>query len=201
LIDYASVMNRLALFPLNTVLFPGGLLPLKIFEARYLDLISDCMKNNREFGVCLIRKGHEVGEAAEVHSIGTCVSIVDWDQRRDGLLGVLVHGDRRFRILETRVLPSGLMMAEVEYLEREQQSVLPEEFRSLSDMLKRIMTELGAPYDRLAIHYDLAGEVVARLAELLPLELSIKQQLLEMDDPLSRLFALRDAMREVKMAS
>jgi hypothetical protein len=201
LIDYASVMNRLALFPLNTVLFPGGLLPLKVFEARYLDMISDCLKNDRGFGVCLIRNGHEVGAPAEVHSVGTYVTIVDWEQRPDGLLGVLVHGDRRFRVQDTRVQPGGLITAEIQYLDREQQAVLPEEFRSLSDLLQRIMNELGEPYDRLAIHYDLAGEVGARLAELLPLELGIKQQLLEMNDPLSRLFALRDAMREIKMAS
>jgi Lon protease-like protein len=194
-------MNRIPLFPLNTVIFPGGLLPMKIFEARYLDLVSDCLKNNRVFGICLIKNGHEVGAPAEVHSVGTSVSIVDWEQRRDGLLGVLVHGDRRFRVLNSRVEANGLVTAEIEFLEREEEAAIPEEFRSMSDMLKRIMDELGTPYDRLAIHYDLAGEVGARITELLPLDLSVKQAILEMNDPLSRLFALRDAMREIKMAS
>ncbi len=194
-------MTRLPLFPLNSVIFPGGLLPMKIFEARYLDLVSDCLKNNRVFGICLIKDGQEVGAPAQVHGVGTSVSIVDWEQRRDGLLGVLVHGDRRFRVLNSQVEPNGLVTAEIEFLEREKEAAIPEEFRSMSDMLKRIMDELGAPYDRLAIHYDLAGEVGARITELLPLDLGVKQSLLEMDDPLSRLFALRDAMREIKMAS
>jgi uncharacterized protein len=194
-------MTRLPLFPLNSVIFPGGLLSMKIFEARYLDLVSDCLKHNEVFGICLIREGHEVGAPAEVHTVGTSVSIVDWEQRRDGLLGVLVHGDRRFRVLNSKAEANGLVTAEIEFLDREAEAAIPEEFRSLSDMLKRIMEELGAPYDRLAIHYDLAGEVGARLTELLPLDLLVKQELLEMDDPLSRLFALRDAMREIKMAS
>lgn len=194
-------MTRIPLFPLNSVIFPGGLLPMKIFEARYLDLVSDCLKNNRVFGICLIKNGHEVGAPAEVHAVGTSVSIVDWEQRRDGLLGVLVHGDRRFRVLNSQIEANGLVTAEIEFLEREKEAAIPEEFRSMSDMLKRIMDELGTPYDRLAIHYDLAGEVGARITEILPLDLTVKQELLEMNDPLSRLFALRDAMREIKMAS
>jgi len=195
------MMNRLPLFPLNTVLFPGGLLPLKVFEPRYLDLVSDCMRNNTGFGICLIREGQEAGEPATVHEIGTMVNIVDWERRSDGLLGILVHGERRFRVKSTRTEKNGLLVADVEYLPFEPHSVIPEEFRSMSEMLGRIMKELGAPYDRLEIHYDLADEVCARLTELLPLQMEIKQQILEMEDPLSRLFALRDAMRDIKMAS
>jgi Lon protease-like protein len=195
------MMNRLPLFPLNTVLFPGGLLPLKVFEPRYLDLVSDCMRNNTGFGICLISDGEEAGAPATVRDIGTMVNIIDWDRRSDGLLGILVHGEQRFRVRSTTTEKNGLVMADVEYLPFEPHSVIPEEFRSMSEMLARIMKEIGAPYDRLEVHYDLADEVCARLTELLPLEMDIKQQILEMDDPLSRLFTLRDAMRDIKMAS
>ena len=107
-------MNRLPLFPLNTVLFPGGLLPLKIFEPRYLDLVSDCMRNNTGFGICLISEGQEAGEPATVHEIGTMVNIVDWERRSDGLLGILVHGERRFRVKSTRTEKNGLLVADVQ---------------------------------------------------------------------------------------
>jgi hypothetical protein len=193
-------MNRIPLFPLNTVLFPGGILPLKIFEPRYLQMISDCMRKGSGFGICLIQEGQEAGGTAEIYQVGTYVEIVDWEQRSDGLLGILVHGERRFRVKHHYTELSGLMMAEIEYLPRLPHVVLPEEFRSLSDMLARIKKEIGAPYDRLEIHLDVAAEVGARLTELLPLRGDIKQSILEMDDPLSRLFALRDAMRDIKMA-
>ena len=194
------MINRIPLFPLNTVLFPGGILPLKIFEPRYLQMISDCMRKGSGFGICLIQEGQEAGGPAEIHQVGTYVDIVDWEQRSDGLLGILVHGERRFRVKTHYTEPNGLMMAEIEYLPRLPHVVLPEEFRSLSDMLARIKKEIGAPYDRLEIHLDVAAEVGARLTELLPLRGDIKQSILEMDDPLSRLFALRDAMRDIKMA-
>lgn len=193
-------MNRIPLFPLNSVLFPGGILPLKIFEPRYLSMVSECMRSDSGFGICLIKEGQEAGGPAEVYPVGTYATIVDWDQRDDGLLGILVHGERRFRVKHHYTEMSGLMMADVEYLPRLPHVVLPEEFRSLSDMLARIKKEIGAPYDRLEIHLDVAAEVGARLTELLPLKAEIKQSILEMDDPLSRLFALRDAMRDIKMA-
>jgi len=193
-------MNRIPLFPLNTVLFPGGILPLKIFEPRYLQMISNCMRSNSGFGICLIREGQEAGGPAEIHPVGTYVEIVDWEKRADGLLGILVHGERRFRVRNHYNEKNGLMMGEIEYLPRLQHVVIPEEFRSLSDMLARIKKEIGPPYDRLEIHLDVAAEVGARLTELLPLEAEIKQSILEMDDALSRLYALRDAMRDIKMA-
>ena len=90
----------LPLFPLHTVLFPGGLLPLRIFESRYLDMISDCLRNDRGFGVCLISAGREVGDGAECFDVGTLARIQDWDSTPDGLLGIIARGEQRFDSLD-----------------------------------------------------------------------------------------------------
>src|SRR3569623_49234 len=108
---------HLPLFPLNSVLFPGGVLPLRIFEPRYMEMVSVCMKEQSGFGVSLILSGKEVGEAATTYEVGTLVNIIDWDQRDDGLLGITVQGQQRFRIHATNVRSSQLVMAEVELLD------------------------------------------------------------------------------------
>jgi Lon protease-like protein len=89
------------------VLFPGGPLPLRIFEARYLDMISRCLKTDTPFGVLLIRDGDETG-AARTHTVGTLARIVDWYQGSDGLLGVTAAGEQRFRLLDVGIQPDGL---------------------------------------------------------------------------------------------
>ena len=104
---------RVPLFPLSTVLFPGGPLPLRIFEARYLDMIGRCMKDESPFGVVLIREGAEVGQA-ETHDIGTLARIVDWYQGSDGLLGVTAVGEDRFQLLSTRKQADGLNIGAIE---------------------------------------------------------------------------------------
>src|SRR5512139_2924175 len=96
---------RIPLFPLHTVLFPGGPLALRIFEPRYLDMISRVMKEERRFGICLIQEGEEVGDAAQPHTIGTLGRISYFNRRSDGLLGITVQGEQRFRILKTEIQP------------------------------------------------------------------------------------------------
>src|SRR3569833_51867 len=97
---------HIPLFPLNTVLFPGGILPLRIFEPRYMEMVSVCMKEQSGIGVCLILSGKEVGEAATTNDVGTFVRIIDWDQRDDGMLGITVQGEQRFRVLSSHARPS-----------------------------------------------------------------------------------------------
>ena len=111
-------MNRLTipLFPLNTVLFPGGPLPLRVFEPRYLDMVSRCLKTNTAIGICLIQDGNETGEAAQTYDVGTLGHITYWQKRSDGLLGITVRGEQRFRICSRNVEPSQLIVAEVEPL-------------------------------------------------------------------------------------
>lgn len=187
-------MTTLPLFPLNTVLFPGGLLPLRIFETRYIDMVRGCLRADSGFGVCMIREGAEVGQAAETQPVGTLAMIADWEGRPDGLLGITARGERRFRILRTWVQPDQLLMGEVAWLAEPAATPLPEEFLSLANLAERILTELGEPYASLPREPHNAVWVGARLAELLPVDHAVKQRMLETDDPLARLFMLRDAM-------
>ena len=186
-------MSRLTipLFPLHTVLFPGGALELRVFEARYLDMVTECMKHDAGFGICLIREGDEVGKAATPYDVGTLVRISYFNRRSDGLLGITVNGERRFRIVDTEVLPNQLRRAEVELLPAEGDCALPQAYCSMAEPLRQILEQLGYPYAKLERRYDDAVWLGARLAELLPLKLELKQYLLQMDDPLARLERLR----------
>jgi Lon protease-like protein len=178
--------TQIPLFPLHTVLFPGGPLPLRVFEARYLDMISSCMKTDTGFGVSRIREGKEVGEVAAAFETGTLAHITDWHMRHDGLLGVTVHGHRRFRIASVHVEPSQLSIARVELLPEEIEVDLPDEYLPLVDMLRRIIDQVHQ-YSELPRRYADATWVSYRLAELLPIGLEKKQLILEMDDPIQRL--------------
>lgn len=185
---------EIPLFPLNTVIFPGGMLPLRIFEPRYLDMVSNCLRADTGFGVCLIKSGRETGQPAETYGIGTLCKIVDWTTLPDGLLGVTVHGERKFSVLGSSVQPDHLLVGQVDLAPEETEKPLPPEFKPLSELLERIIAELGPPFSNLAGFYAQAGWVGARLTELLPLDLPVKQRLLEMDDPHARLAQLREVM-------
>lgn len=183
---------HIPLFPLNTVLFPGGLLPLRIFEPRYMEMVSVCMKEQSGFGVCLILSGKEVGEAATPYDVGTLVRIVDWEQRDDGLLGITVRGERRFRILSSKVRPSQLIMAEVELLDENTPTAIPPRHERAVPLLRDLIERLGGIPAEQTLHYDDAVWVSGRLAELLPIDLPQKQYLLQLDDPIERLERLCD---------
>lgn len=184
--------QRIPLFPLNSVLFPGGVLPLRIFEPRYLDMISNCMKSNTPFGIALIMEGEEVGKAAITHDTGTLVTIDYFHTRNDGLLGITVRGLDRIQIRQRTVQPNQLTLADIDVREKEPAQPLPARFRSLADMLQGIIYQLGQPYIKLAPGYGDAGWVGARLTELLPIGLLQKQMFLQMDDPLERLEKLEE---------
>ncbi len=186
--------QTIPIFPLHSVLFPGGPLVLRIFEPRYLDMISRCLREESGFGVCLISEGSEVGEAAAVYPVGTLGQITYWHKRSDGLLGVTLRGEQRFRIHEQRVEANQLLVAEVELLPNDPPQATTEAHQGLVAMLKRIIGELDHPYINLPKQYDDAGWVSARLVELLPLEYSHKQRLLQEDDPLQRLDLLLHMM-------
>ena len=179
--------RRIPLFPLNAVLFPGGVLPLRVFEPRYLDMVSDCLKTGSGIGVVLIREGEETGAAAETHEVGTLSEISYWHKRPDGLLGMTLRGQQRFRILSREVMPNQLIMAEVEMLPPARPCPLDNTYQALVDMLRQIMGQLEPPYSKLEPDYEDATWVSARLVELLPLELAEKQKLLASDDARHRL--------------
>lgn len=188
------------LFPLHAVLFPGGTLPLRIFEPRYLDMVSDCMKAEKGFGVCLIREGSEVGKAADTYEIGTLSEICYFNKQPDGLLGITAHGQQRFKILTQEVQANQLTLAEVSLLENEQSCPLPEEFSRTTDTLRRLLEQLGYPFIKMETSYDDASWVSSRLAELLPIRLEQKQYFLQLDDPLQRLERLSALMDEMDIS-
>lgn len=182
---------EIPLFPLGAVLFPGGPLPLRIFEARYIDLVRRCLRDESGFGVVLIRDGVEAGGVATTFDVGTYARIVDFSQQPDGLLGIQAAGERRFRILERRRARDGLNLADVAWLDEEAPRSLPEEFAELAPALDALLTQLGGPYASLERHLDDAAWVSGRLAEILPIPAAHKQHCLELDDSVERLRFLR----------
>lgn len=195
---------ELPLFPLNTVLFPRGPLPLRIFEARYVDMVRRCMREGSSFGVVLLQGGGETGPVAGVASVGTSARIVDFDLLKDGLLGLSCRGERRFRLLRRWRQDDGLNMGEVEWLDpapsaaAETAVAVPPEHRHLADLLRRVLPELGAVYADIEPRFEDADWVGARLVEILPIGLGDKQACLEMDDPVERLGVLAPLIRRAE---
>lgn len=182
--------ERLPLFPLHTVLFPGGVLPLRIFEPRYLDMVSDCLRHDSGFGVCLIRAGREVGAPAETFDVGTLARIQDWDKTPAGLLAITARGERRFRIVAREVRADRLTLADIELLDEPPRAALPLQHAPLARLLEHLLDDLDPPYKDLPRALDDADWVGARLTELLPIDMREKQVLLEQGDPLLRLTSL-----------
>jgi hypothetical protein len=176
------------------VLFPGGRLPLRIFEQRYMEMAKACLKNESPFGVCLIREGAEVGAAATPAPVGTLARIVAWDMPQLGVLHVTAHGERRFRILERRVQGDGLALASIEILPEEADSLVPENLARCVGLLERVIEQHPALFER-EHRLDSCTWVSSRLAELLPLPLDAKQALLELDDGRARLERLNALVR------
>ncbi len=187
------------LFPLKTVLFPGGVLPLRIFEPRYLDMIADCLRHDTGIGVVLIRDGSEVGGVPAIHELGTLSRIHYWHKRSDGLLGVTLRGESRFRILETEVRPDRLMLAEVERLPEVASRPVTDDHARLVSLLRQIIDQLEPPFTTMTPHWDDAAWVGGRLAELLPLDLPDKQALLAEDDVLARLETIARQLTELEL--
>ncbi len=194
----SSESQVLPLFPLNTVIFPGGALPLRIFEPRYLDMVKKCMREEHGFGIVLIKSGLETGRAADVHHTGTLCRICDWETLPDGLLGITAYGENRIKISQTYVEHNQLLYGQIEVMQEEPDEALPEEFESMQRILQNIITQVGEPYTSLPSNYQHAGWVSARLVELLPLQLPTKQRLLEIDNHVVRLYHLKEAMQESK---
>jgi len=190
-----SPLVEMPLFPLASVLFPGGQLQLRIFEPRYLDLVRECTRHGTGFGVCLILQGQEVGEPAVPAAIGTIARISDFHRDDDGLLGIVAEGGARFRVARSRVRSDGLLRGDVEVWPDEPGQQVPVEFALLQTILERLI-ETMAPHWRDAPRnaYDDASWLGFRLAELLPLDVGEQQRMLELNDPVQRLAELRDIL-------
>jgi uncharacterized protein len=181
--------QSIALFPLNVVLFPEGPLPLRIFETRYVDMVSRCMREDQRFGVALIREGSEVGPA-DTFDVGTMAKIVDFHQLSDGFLGLSCVGEQRFRILSRSRQADGLNLAGIESLAREAKTAVPERHARLAELLRTVLPQLGEVYAGIEMHLDDAVWVGHRLAEILPIAAAEKQFCLELNDPIQRLDVL-----------
>lgn len=187
---------KIPLFPLNTVVFPEGELPLRIFEPRYIDMISECLRQDSGFGICLIEEGEEAGTPARFFPMGTDVKIIDWDKTDDGLLGVTVKGQRRFKVESFDIQQDNLCIGEVTYLD-EDDELMPDEYQNFSALLKEIGHRYELPFLTESERFDEANWVSERLAELLPFELSCKQALLEMDNALHRFDYMQSLLEKI----
>lgn len=190
-----STSVSLPLFPLNTVLFPDGLLPLRVFEARYMDMVTRCMREGSSFGICLIAAGPEVGEAALPHPVGTEARIEHWGMDEPGVLSIIVRGARRFRIVDHEVERDGLLNGEVVWLPEPVAQPVPAAQADILPLLQVLAAEAG---DRMPQphRFDDAAWVGARYAEMLPIPAVARQRLLELEDVVSRLEIMQQYLRQ-----
>ena len=194
-----AAASTIPLFPLRTVLFPGGVLPLKVFEQRYVEMTKRCMKEGVPFGVVMITSGDEVatrGEAPTFAPLGTLATITGWDMPELGILHVATEGLTRFRVREHRVQPDRLVVADVVDMPAEPRVPLPAEAEPLARLLELIATRVGPQNFPAERDYADASWVGYRLAELLPLPLPIKQSMLEINDAAVRLQVLRTFLQQ-----
>jgi len=193
----AKRVERLPIFPLGTVLFPGALLPLKIFEQRYMDMAKGCLKEGLSFGICLIREGSEVGAPAVPEQVGTLAKIVDWDMEQLGVLKVRVEGGERFRLNSTEVQPNGLIIGEVERFTESPDT--SGDLEACAAFLKKVVAAVGAGQFAEPLRFDEVSWVGFRLTEILPLRPDVKQRLLELTDGPGRLKVLYRFLEEQRL--
>jgi Lon protease-like protein len=190
------VTSEIPIFPLRTVLFPDGLLPLKIFEQRYLDMTKACIRDDSPFGVCLIREGGEVGEPALPFQVGCTARIAEWDMPHLGMFHLLCRGERVFRIVEHWTGKNGLVSALVQEREPALRDALPADFQELGALLGRIIDQVGAESFPAPVLLDDAQWVGCRLSEALPLDPEVKQRLLEAGSAQQRLEQLKALLKD-----
>jgi len=186
--------REIPLFPLRIVMFPGGRFDLQIFEKRYIDLIRHCLRTDSGFGICLLKAGEETFQEnleQTIHGSGTYSKIVDWDQLENGLLGITVEGTGKFIVSDCWKKDDDVLHAEVEFSEIEfvgnEAISLENQFIGLSDLLHNLESHPLVEQKNLIIDYDNLWDLGWRLSELIPMEISQRQKLLEIDDPWERI--------------
>ena len=188
--------ERVPLFPLQTVLFPGSILPLRIFEARYMDMAKGCLKSGDPFGVCLIREGREVGAPAVPESVGCLARIADCDMEELGILKVRAEGLERFRLRDSRVEKQGLIVGDIDRLEAEAQAPDAPGLEECAVFLRKVIAAIGRERFTGEPAYADATWVGFRLAEILPLRNDVRQMLLELTDAPLRITVLHQFLRK-----
>lgn len=189
--------QHVPLFPLNSVILPQGRIPLQLFEPRYIDMLTRCLKEERGFVVVLLREGGEASLQASFYDIGTYVRIVDFRQLENGLLGITVEGDRKVVVEHSWQAPDGLHLGNLTPLDDEPEVAVPDEFGELPLVLKALCRHPVVRELEMAVDYSDARMVGWRLTELLPIHKDEKQRLLELHDPVERLAQLAELVDEL----
>ena len=187
------------IFPLQTILFPGSKLPLRIFEPRYLDMISHCMRSNTEFGIVLSRKVPQPG-MLETYAIGTLATIIDWNQGEDGLLGITTLGTNKFELLSMTKQEDELNLGEIKIIEKEEDFKAPPNFDNMISLLEAILEDINLYHER-EKYFESASWASFRFAEILPLKIEDKQKCLEFKDPILRLRFLEPLIKLIREKS
>ena len=204
-------LSSLPLFPLGSVLFPGGLLALRVFEVRYLDMVRKCHQAGAPFGVVALTQGREVRQAGapeeQFNDVGTLAVIEQIDSPQPGLITLLCRGSQRFRITQRSHLPHGLWIADVGHIDPDLTVPIPQDLRKASTALAQVLHTLKQrdPETPTAIvptaaQLDDCGWVANRWCELLPVPLELKQRLMELDNPLVRLELVGDVLERTGIA-
>ena len=207
----ALTLQSLPLFPLGTVLFPGGVLPLRIFEVRYLDMISRCQRAGAPFGVVSLTQGQEVrrpgADREAFATVGTIASISAFEQPHAGLMTIRALGQQRFRIQSSEQLRHGLWVADVEQVAPDQAVPVPEDLQPTATALGNLIRKLqdqgrgdALPIEQ-PLRLDDCAWVANRWCELLPMPVQLKQRLMELDNPLVRLELVTDVLARTGITS
>jgi len=186
---------RIPIFALKTVLFPGARLPIRVFEPRYMEMVKVCLRDEQPFGICSITAGEEAGKPAAYAPVGTIARIDSWDMPQLGILNLVTVGGSRYNVLEREVSPTGLGLAEVTLLLEEDAGSAAEPPPVLVELLERLIERVGAEHFSPERHFDDPNWVSYRLAEILPIKLSVKQKLLEVNDSEVRLRVIMEYLK------
>jgi hypothetical protein len=196
--------QQIPLFPLRVVMFPKGRLNLQIFERRYIDLVTHCMRTSSGFGICLLKEGEEVvqeGTNQTIHRTGTYSNIIDWDQLENGLLGITVEGSAKFSIEDCWQSDSGVLQGNVQFNETDnvgrETIPLDDQYTALADLLQNLESHPLVEQKKLIIDYNNLWDLGWRLSELIPIEIEQKQQLLEIDDPWERIQSIEQLVSDL----
>ena len=196
--------QQIPLFPLRVVMFPRGRLNLQIFERRYIDLVTHCMRTSSGFGICLLKEGEEViqeGTNQTIHRTGTYSNIIDWDQLENGLLGITVEGSAKFSIEDCWQSDSGVLQGNVQFNETDnvgrETIPLDDQYTALADLLQNLESHPLVEQKKLIIDYNNLWDLGWRLSELIPIEIEQKQQLLEIDAPWERIQSIEQLVSDL----
>ena len=192
-----KLMN-VPLFPLNSIILPGGRIPLQLFEPRYIDMLTRCLKEDRGFVVVLLREGAETEARASFYDMGTYVRIIDFQQLDNGLLGITVEGDCKVSVVRSWQQEDGLNVGDVECLIAEAESDVPERYHELPSVLRALFRHPVVKDLEMDVDYDDPRHIGWRLTELLPLDKQEKQRLAELQDPLERLDRLQQLLEALE---